>query len=66
MSKRTKTLDESTSVRLKRRTAVVLATIAKAKDKTADEVIWRMLQQVYPTEIKLVQALADRDDYDEN
>jgi hypothetical protein len=55
---------QETTLRVKRRTAVVLSTLAKAKETTADELIWQMLQDKYANEVKLVMQLSGKLDDD--
>lgn len=64
--KRGKRTTEATTLRVSRKTAVVVSTIAKAKERTADEIIWEMLEKLYAREIKLVEQLSAEADADDN
>jgi hypothetical protein len=65
MKRRTDNLDAITTLRVSRRTSLVLGTIARAKEKSADEFIWEMLERLYPDEIKLVKSLSGKEIFDE-
>ena len=65
MGKKADKLAEGTTIRVSRRTSLVLGTIARAKEKSADEFIWEMLERLYPEEIELVKSLSGKEKFDE-
>jgi hypothetical protein len=54
---RLENLGDITSLRVTRKTANVVGMIAKAKNLSANELLWIMLERQYPEQIRMAEQL---------